>query len=90
MNQSVTMISPSGFRLGTSTKITLSRIFFTSGASLVARRCTSSTDICVAPISVAWMLQVISSTSLPWRKISSRSLSDGAPPWKYSFFSSCL
>ena len=44
MNQSVTMIWPSGFRLGTSTKITLSRIFFTCGESSVASRCTSSTD----------------------------------------------
>jgi hypothetical protein len=53
LNQSVTMIWPSGFRLGTSTKITLSRIFFTCGESSVASRCTSSSDICVAPISVA-------------------------------------
>ena len=31
LNQSVTMICPSGLRLGTSRKITLSRIFFTAG-----------------------------------------------------------
>ena len=42
LNQSVTMIWPSGLRLGTSTKITLSRIFFTAGESSVARRWTSS------------------------------------------------
>ncbi len=76
------MIWPSGLRLGTSRKITLSRIFFTAGESSVARWCTSSMAICDAPISVAWMLQVMSSTSLPSRKISSRSASVGAPPWK--------
>ncbi len=82
LNQSVTMISPSGFRLGTRTKMTLSRIFFTSGELSVASRCTSSSDICVAPISVAWMLQVMTSTTLPVLKISSRSAGVGGPPWK--------
>ena len=38
------MIWPSGFRLGTRTKITLSRIFFTCGELSVASRCTSSDD----------------------------------------------
>ena len=53
LNQSVTMIWPSGLALGTRRKITLSRIFFTAGESSVASRWTSSSAICVAPISVA-------------------------------------
>ena len=35
-----------------------------------------------APISVEWMLLVMKTTAFPERKISSRSASVGAPPWK--------
>ena len=44
LNQSVTMIWPSGFRLGTNTKITLSRIFFKPGEdeNWVCSKCEGS------------------------------------------------
>ena len=46
MYQSTTLIWPSGLRLGTSRKITLSRTCCTRGDSSVARRWTSSSTIC--------------------------------------------
>ena len=91
MNQSVTMIWPSGFRLGTSTKITLSRIFFTSGESLgrepvhELHRHLRRADL--GRVDAARDQQ---HDDFALRKISSRSASVGAPPWKYSFRSSCL
>ena len=59
------MIWPSGLIDGSSSRTTSSSRRFVSASSAVASACAHSIAICEAPISVAWMLQVTSRTTLP-------------------------
>ena len=63
--QSTTSLFPSGFRDGTSRKTVLSRISLTSSPSSDASLWASSMLIWLPPISVLWMLHVISMIVLP-------------------------
>ena len=73
---SVSITCPSGLIDGSSSTTTSSRRRFVSASSAVASACAHSIAICEAPISLAWMLQVMNRNTFPSRTSASVSASD--------------